>query len=129
MFILKSRINVFEDLVNAYSFYVEKLAKVENISIGRNISRPKNSSVSIIKGNEIYIPLEGLIDIEVERERLKKEIERLEKLLESVNKKLSNENFVSRAPEDVVQKEREKQQNFREALEKVRKNLEMLEQN
>ncbi|MFN4112062.1 MAG: class I tRNA ligase family protein, partial [Ignavibacteria bacterium] len=126
---IKSEDRVFEDIVNAYSYYVEKLARVENILIGKNISRPKNSSVSVIKGSEIYIPLEGLIDIDIERERLKKEMERLEKLLESVNKKLSNENFVSRAPSDVIQKEREKQQNFSEALNKVRKNLKMLEQN
>lgn len=46
-----------------------------------------------------------------------------------MNKKLSNENFVSRAPSDVIQKEREKQQNFSEALNKVRNNLKMLEQN
>jgi len=126
---IKSEDRVFEDIVNAYSYYVEKLARVENILIGKNISRPKNSSVSVIKGSEIYIPLEGLIDIDIERERLKKEIERLEKLLEGVNKKLSNENFVSRAPSDVIQKEREKQQNFSEALNKVRNNLKMLEQN
>jgi valyl-tRNA synthetase len=119
----------FEDLINAYPFYIEKLARVENILVGKTIQRPKNSSVSVVKGNEIYIPLEGLIDIEVERERLRKEIERLEKLLDGVNKKLANENFVSRAPEDVVKNEREKQKNFSEALEKVRNNLAMLEQN
>jgi len=119
----------FEDLINAYPFYIEKLARVENILVGKTIQRPKNSSVSVVKGNEIFIPLEGLIDIEVERERLRKEIERLEKLLDGVNKKLANENFVSRAPEDVVKNEREKQKNFSEALEKVRNNLAMLEQN
>lgn len=119
----------FEDLINAYPFYIEKLARVENILVGKTIQRPKNSSVSVVKGNEIYIPLEGLIDIAVERERLIKEVERLEKLLDSVNKKLANENFVSRAPEDVVKNEREKQKNFTEALEKVKKNLAMLEEN
>lgn len=119
----------FEDLINAYPFYIEKLARVENILVGKTIQRPKNSSVSVVKGNEIYIPLEGLIDIAVERERLIKEVERLEKLLDGVNKKLANENFVSRAPEDVVKNEREKQKNFTEALEKVKKNLAMLEEN
>lgn len=125
---IKVEDKVFEDLVNAYSYYIEKLARVENILIGTNISRPKNSSVSVIKGNEIYIPLEGLIDIETEKERLRKEMDRLAKLLDGVNKKLSNENFISRAPFDIIQKEREKQQNFMEALQKVRRNLEMLEQ-
>lgn len=126
---IKCENRVFEDLVNAYSYYIERLARVENILIGRNIQRPKNSSVSVVKGNEIYIPLEGLIDIEVEKERLKKEIERLEKLIDSVNKKLSNKNFLSRAPEEIVNTEKEKQKNFSEALEKVKKNLSMLEQN
>ncbi len=126
---IKAEDRDFEDLVNAYPFYIEKLARVENILVGKSIQRPKNSSVSVVKGNEIYIPLEGLIDIEVEKERLKKEVERLEKLLEGVNKKLTNENFISKAPEDVVKNEREKQKNFSEALEKVKKNLVMLEEN
>lgn len=123
---VKSKSTYFEDIINSNKEYIKKLSRVENVFIGEKITRPKNSSVSVVKGNEIYIPLEGLIDIEVEKERLKKEIERIEKLLEGVNKKLTNQNFIQRAPEEVIQKEKEKQKNFSDALEKVKKNLEMI---
>lgn len=123
---VKSKSTYFEDIINSNKEYIKKLSRVENVFIGEKITRSKNSSVSVVKGNEIYIPLEGLIDIEVEKERLKKEIERIEKLLEGVNKKLTNQNFIQRAPEEVIQKEKEKQKNFSDALEKVKKNLEMI---
>lgn len=123
---VKSKSTYFENIINSNKEYIKKLSRVENVFIGEKITRPKNSSVSVVKGNEIYIPLEGLIDIEVEQERLKKEIERIEKLLEGVNKKLTNQNFIQRAPKEVIQKEKEKQKNFSDALEKVKKNLEMI---
>lgn len=123
---IKSKSPYFEDIINSNKEYIKKLSRVENVFIGENITRPQNSSVSVVKGNEIYIPLEGLIDIEVEKERLKKEIERIERLLEGISKKLANQNFIQRAPEEVIQKEKEKQKNFSDALEKVKKNLEMI---
>lgn len=123
---VKSKSTYFENIINSNKEYIKKLSRVENVFISEKITRPKNSSVSVVKGNEIYIPLEGLIDIEVEQERLKKEIERIEKLLEGVNKKLTNQNFIQRAPKEVIQKEKEKQKNFSDALEKVKKNLEMI---
>lgn len=123
---VKSKSTYFENIINSNKEYIKKLSRVENVFIGEKITRPKNSSVSVVKGNEIYIPLEGLIDIEVEQERLKKEIERIEKLLEGVNKKLTDQNFIQRAPKEVIQKEKEKQKNFSDALEKVKKNLEMI---
>ena len=75
----------------------------------------------------MYVPLEGLIDLDKERERLKKEITRLENLLRQVTKKLENANFVSRAPAQVVEKERQKQQAYQIDLEKLRRNLASLE--
>ena len=48
----------------------KKLAKVEDLKAGENIVKPKASASSVVKSSEIYIPLEGLIDLDVERQRL-----------------------------------------------------------
>ena len=73
-----------------------------------------------IKNCEIYIPLEGLIDLDVEKNRLQKEISRLEGLLVGIDKKLSNEKFVSNAVPEVVEKERMKKKDVEANLLKVR---------
>ncbi len=125
--VIRTENKKFEEIVNNYSLYLQKLARVENITAGKDVTRPKHSSSAVMKGVEVFVPLEGLIDIEVERERLKKESERLQKLLDGVNKKLSNESFTSKAPKEVIEKEKEKQHNFSTSLEKVKHSLEMLE--
>jgi len=88
--------------------YIKKLARVEEIRISNDITKPKASASAVVKETEIYVPLEGLIDLDVERNRLQKEIARLEKSLEGIEKKLSNEKFVKNAAPEVVEKERMK---------------------
>jgi len=61
----------------------------------------------VIPGVEIFLPVEGLIDVSKETERIKKEIGKISKDLERTEKKLSNPDFLSRAPEEIIQKERE----------------------
>jgi len=80
----------------------------------------------VVKSSEIYVPLEGLIDLDVERQRLQKEITRLEGSLAGIEKKLSNEKFVSAAPADVVEKERTKQRDWQENLRKLKEILSSL---
>lgn len=106
--------------------YIKKLARVEDLKAGENIVKPKASASSVVKSSEIYIPLEGLIDLDVERQRLQKEITRLDGSLAGIEKKLSNEKFVSGAPADVVEKERTKQRDWLENLRKLKEILENL---
>jgi valyl-tRNA synthetase len=103
--------------------YIKKLAKVEELKAGKNITKPKASASAIVKSSEIYVPLEGLIDLDVERQRLQKEITRLEGSLTGIEKKLSNEKFVNGAPAEVVEKERAKQRDWQENLRKLKEIL------
>jgi valyl-tRNA synthetase len=64
--------------------------------------------------------LEGLIDLDVEKNRLEKEMLRLQGLVKSVTNKLSNEKFVNNAPSDVVEKERTKQTDWQNSLDKIK---------
>jgi len=85
-----------------------------------------DAAAVVVEGAEIYLPLEDLIDIEKEIERLEKEKANLEAELERVNKMLSNEGFVSRAPAHVVGAEREKQKKYTEMYEKITERLKTL---
>jgi valyl-tRNA synthetase len=87
---------------------------------------PDNAVSSMIEGAEIYIPLEDLIDIEKEIERLEKEKANLEKELERSHKKLSNQGFISKAPAKVVEEERAKQIKYKEMYYKVVERLDGL---
>ena len=79
------------------------------------------------KSFEAYLYIRELIDVEKEIGRLSKNIAKNEKLLISTQKKLSNEKFVSRAPEEVIAKEKEKMEEFRNAIEKMRSYLKELQ--
>jgi len=70
-------------------------------------------------GVEIFLPLEDLIDIEKEIERLEKELSNLQKELDRVNSKLANEGFVSKAPQKVVEEEKKKKEKYQEMYDKV----------
>ena len=78
-------------------------------------------------GAELFLPLDGVIDLDRERTRLTAEITRLQGQATGTAKKLENENFVSRAPDDVVQKERDKLAQFQEQASKLREKLTELE--
>jgi valyl-tRNA synthetase len=99
--------------------YIKKLAKVVNLTADPHLDKPKASASAVIKDCEIFIPLEGLIDLDIERTRLKKEIERMENSLAGINKKLSNEKFVQNAAPEVVEKERGKKQDWELSLNKL----------
>jgi valyl-tRNA synthetase (EC 6.1.1.9) len=77
----------------------------------------------VVRGCELYVPLEGVVDFVAELARLDKELGKISKELDFVTKKLGNESFVSKAPEDVVAKEKAKAADFAEkkaALEQLR---------
>jgi valyl-tRNA synthetase len=112
--------------VEKYSGYLQRLAKVTSLKFIRDSSRPRLAASAVVQGEELFVPLEGLIDVEMEKARLKKEMDRVTGMLNGVQAKLNNANFVDKAPKDVVEKEREKLNNFGETLEKLQKSYELL---
>ena len=114
------------EFLNLHEDLVKSLAKVENISSGTDIVKPKQSATSVVTGMEIYIPLQGLVDLEEEKRRMTKRISEIDRLLGGINSKLSNENFLIRAPENVIDKEKSNLEKLNEELEKITSNLDML---
>ena len=103
--------------------YIKKLARVEEVKVDAQIQKPKASVSSVLNQCEIYIPLEGLIDLDVERARLQKEIDRVEGTLKGIEKKLANEKFINNASPEVVEKERNKKADREENLQKLKEIL------
>ena len=108
--------------------FIERLAGASEIIIQADRAGvPDNAVTAVVSGAEIFVPLEDLVDIAKELERLGKEKENLEKELERVNGKLSNEGFVSKAPAKVVEEERAKKAKYSEMHEKVLARIASLE--
>jgi valyl-tRNA synthetase len=104
--------------------HIINLGKVENLKIRRRIKKPDHAASAVIKDAEIFVPLEGLIDLEQERLRLEKELSKVTALLDKTNKKLSNDDFLKRAPKNILEKEKAKKQDYQRMVEKLNKNLE-----
>jgi len=77
---------------------------------------------------DIYVPLAGLIDVEKEKDRLKKEIAKADEEFEFVTKKLENKNFIERANAEIVEKERAKLEKYRQIKEKLQATLKSFEE-
>ncbi len=109
-----------------HSHYFDKLVKSKRIDFGVRLAKPAQSASAIVGTTEVFVNLEGLVDLDVERQRLQKEIDQKEKFVAGLIRKLQNENFVSRAPAEVVEKERQKEREATAELTLLRANLEAL---
>lgn len=99
------------------------LGKIENLIISDQIEKPNLSASEVIYGCEVFVHLEGLIDLDKEKEKIIKEISRLEGQIKGVESKLNNEKFMSGAPENVVESEKNKLANFSDAIIKLNESL------
>ncbi|MBG9453443.1 valine--tRNA ligase [Lysinibacillus sphaericus] len=113
-------------VLEANKAYLEKFCNPESLTIGENLEAPGQSMTAVITGAELFLPLVGLINLEEEIARLEKELEKWAKEVKLVNGKLSNEKFVSKAPEALVNAEREKLADYESKHAVVLKRLEEL---
>ena len=103
-----------------------KIANVKEIKYGSNISKPEQSASSVINNLEFFIPLKGLIDIDKEVKRLKSKLDDIEARLNNVQKKLNNENFINKAPQNIIDHEKDKYEAYYEDYQKILKNYKSL---
>ncbi len=86
--------------------YFASMANAQAVQWGPQAAPPATHAQMSLKDLELFVDLEGLIDLEAEMARLEKERNRLQGLIAGKEKKLSNANFVARAPAEVVENER-----------------------
>jgi valyl-tRNA synthetase len=104
------------DLLRPMQPYFESMAAARAVAWGPEVQAPPLSASATLPGMEVFVDLAGLIDLDAEIARIRKEQEELQRHLASKEKKLANEAFVSRAPADVVQKERDSLEQLKSRL-------------
>ena len=114
------------DLISQNKKLFMALAKIDSYDYGSSMERPPQSATAVVHGMELYIPLDGLVDLNKEKMQLEKRKIKIEGLLVGIDKKLSNKQFINNAPENVVDGERKKGVNLRDELTKINSNLEIL---
>ena len=99
--------------------FLSALAKLESVTFLTASEEAPASATALVGRMEIHIPMAGLIDTAAELARLDKAIEKAQKEVDLFSRKLSNENFVSKAPAEVIDKERAKQAEAIETLQQL----------
>ena len=107
--------------------FICKLAYASGIEVRAELPESTDGMVSVITDNaRMFMPMAELVDLEKERARMEKELANAKKQLDGQNAKLANENFVSRAPEKVVNAEREKKAKLEALIENLEESLKNL---
>ena len=116
-----------QDAFRSGEIYITKLAYAEQITISGELPADAEKMVSAVTEEaKLFMPMAELIDLDKERARLEKELEKARKNYEGQMRKLSNENFISRAPEAVVQTERERAEKAKALVENLEASLKNL---
>ena len=117
-----------EKEIAAYSSAIQTLAKaVPTILRNREGAPPENSLVTVLKGVEVIIPMQSMVDIEAEKKRIQREIEQMQSEVVRLEGRLKDEAFLSKAPSQVVEKERANLAGKQDKLEKLKEHLAHLE--
>ena len=100
-----------------------RLGRCEAVEIGADLAKPPESATKVFPGIEIFVPIKGLADLDVERRRLTKERDQLAGHISRLKGKLTGEGFVSKAPPAVVERERQRLVELEDKLAALERNL------
>ncbi len=115
------------DVFEAGRVYLSKLAYAGTLTIDTNPPASTEGLVTVVTNDaKLYMPLSELVDVAKERERIERELKKSEGDLEKTLAKLANEKFVSKAPESVVNVERERADKLRSLIENLTESLKSL---
>ena len=117
------------DSLKAVETHITGLSGLSSVEYAGDKSLiPQEVMSAVVGGAELFIPLDDLIDYKMEYERLTKEKDRLSGEIQRIGAKLANEGFVSKAPEKVINDERDKLAKYRDMLEKINERAALVEQ-
>jgi valyl-tRNA synthetase len=119
---IRTKSGEVERILREQESFIQSLAQVKQLNIGKDIEKPLYSAYSLFRDVEIFVPMDRA-RMEEEAKRLQKEILKIEKESAFVMKKLSNEQFLSKAPQEVVQEVKGKALEFRSQREKIEESL------
>ena len=124
VFIETSNIATFSNGVD----FVKRLAYANEVEVNESFGDLGNVVTIITDDARVYIPLGDLVDFDAEKKRLEKELATAEDKLEFINKKLNNPGFVNKAPEKVVQQNKDDAAKLEEKIAQIKKSIEEIAQ-
>ena len=108
--------------------FMKRLAWASQVTVQSEAPADAGKMVACVtQACQVLMPMADLVDLDKERERLEKELENAENMVKRTQAKLQNESFVSRAPQNVVDAEKEKLQKYGELAEKLRASIQALQ--
>ena len=113
-------------ILSEYKKEIQNLARLEKADVRESFKKSPSYIVNTFPDLEVFILIEGIIDPVKEKERIEKKIAETKNWIESLAKKLSNEDFVRNAPEEIVQKEKEKLEDAEKIFKSQKELLELL---
>lgn len=116
----------FEDTFKDGADFIIRLASANQVVVGKDLDNLGNTVTVITDDAKIYIPMGDLVDFEAEKKRLEKELEKAQDKLDFIMKKLSNPGFVNKAPEKVVNQNREDAKKLEEKIENIKNSISSL---
>jgi len=114
-----------QEIVEQGYDYIKDLGRLNELRVKLElVDKPDKASTAITGGVEVILPLEGMVDIDKEIERLEKEYEEMLGEIKRAEGKLANKGFVNKAPEELVKREKEKLQEYQEKKDMLKQRLE-----
>jgi len=109
------------DLLERLASQVKPLARIERLTLARDGARPAVAASAVVEGAEVFLPLDGLVDLDEERARLARETQKLLTDLELVKRKLRNQDFLRKARPEIVRRENDRLSELEETLDKLKR--------
>lgn len=103
--------------------FLKQMTNLDGITISPNIAKPESAVSEVVGNAQIFVPLSGLIDVKIEKERQQKRLMELERHINIIKNKLNNNAFLQKAPEDIVMRERKRKEDLAEQIVKVKQIL------
>ena len=110
-------------VIETHQDFLRQMALLDGLEHGVRVAKPPHCATSVVGTIELFVKLEGLIDIEDERRRLDKQKAGVERRIEAAEAALHNADFLAKAPDEVVAQKREAAEGLREQLAKIIQNL------
>ncbi len=115
-----------ERLAQDHRHFFQQLAWVEELAVGPKIERPKQAPRKVLEYAEIFLPLDGLVNLRRQRDLLSHELKEAQEELKKARLRLNNTDFLRKAPPEIIERERARSEELAAKIARLEENLELL---
>lgn len=125
--VLRTSSDTDDRAIAAVMPYLAALTRAEHVAFGQHLDRPSPAAVALVGGIEVHLPVDDLSVFAARQQKLRRELDKVEQEQARVEKKLCNADFMSKAPEEIVTKQREEHARLVDTRTKLLQHLERIE--